>query len=165
MQELAMKDPLTDLYNRHFLMETAPSRLSEATRHNIPCSLIMIDADKFKLINDNHGYTTGDIVLKEIASVLAESTRKEDIAARYDEEKFVLLLSHCDISNALVIAEKIRRSIEDLHPAGLHVTASFGVAATQQDSKEGFTELFKAADEAVYQAKSTGRNKVVAHHL
>ncbi len=163
MEELAMKDQLTGLYNRHFLMEAAPSKLSESLRQNIPCSLLVMDADKFKLINDNYGHATGDIVLKEMASVLLKCTRKEDIAARFGGEEFVLLLSHCNISNALARAEKIRQTIENLHPVGLNVTVSFGVAEMQQSAAKNFTELFQAADAAVYQAKSTGRNKVVTH--
>ena len=160
MQELAMKDQLTGLYNRHFLMEAAPSKLSESLRHNVPCSLLVVDADKFKLINDNHGHAVGDVVLKEIASVLFDCTRTEDIAARFGGEEFVLLFSHCDISNALARAENIRKAIEDMRPAGLNVTTSFGVAEMQRNSAKNFSELFQAADAAVYQAKSTGRNKV-----
>ncbi len=165
MHDLAMKDQLTGLHNRHFLMEAAPSKLSEARRYRISSSLIVVDVDKFKLVNDQHGHATGDFVLKEIAYVLTEFIRKEDIVARYGGEEFVLLLSHCDLANALNIAEKIRKSIENLHPAGLTVTASFGVAEMQQESEEGFSELFKAADHALCQAKLTGRNKVVGRYL
>lgn len=165
IQELAMKDQLTGLYNRYFLMETASARLREATRHNIPYSLIIVNIDKLKSINQSYGHSTGDTVLKEIASLLAKSIRKEDIAARYDGEKLVLLLSHCDVSNAGIIAEKMRKSIQKLHPSDLNITASFGIAEIQQDSSEGFTELFKAADEAIYQAKSNGGNQVIARYL
>ena len=163
MHELAMKDQLTGLYNRHFLMETAPSKLSEAMRHKIPCCLVMVDADNFKLINDNYGHATGDIVLKEIATVLLKSSRTEDLVARFDGEEFVLLLSHCNMSDALAKAEDIRRTLEELCPAGLKITASFGVAEMQQNSDVDFTALFRAADEAVYKAKMTGQNKIIAH--
>lgn len=164
MQELAMKDPLTGLYNRHFLLETAPSRLSEATRHNIPCSLIMVDMDRLKSINDDYGYASGDKVLKEIASVLTTAIRQEDIAARYGEEEFALLLSHCDGTSAMTIAEKIRRSIENLQPCGINVTASLGVAELQQNSTDRFCGLLQAATDAVSWAKAAGRNKVSAYH-
>ncbi len=165
IQELAMKDLLTGLYNRYFLLETAPSRLREATRHNIPYSLILVNIDKFKLINENYGNSTGDMVLKAIASALIKPIRREDIAARYDGEEFVLLLSHCNITNATLIAEKMRQSIENLRPSELNVTASFGVAEIQPDSAEGFPELIKATEDAVNQAKSNGGNKVIAHCL
>lgn len=165
IQELAMKDLLTGLYNRYFLLETAPSRLREAIRHSIPYSLILVNIDKFKLINENYGNSTGDMVLKAIASVLIKPIRKEDIAARYDGEEFVLLLSHCNISNATLIAEKMRQSIENLRPSDLNVTASFGIAEIQPDSTEGFSELIKATKYAVNQAKLNGGNKVIAHSL
>ena len=165
MQDLAMKDQLTGLYNRHFLMEIVPSKLSESLRLKNPCSLIIIDVDKFKLVNDNHGHVTGDIVLKELALVLLECVQKEDIAARFGGEEFVLLFSNCDITNAIAKAEKIRKKIADLGPAGLNITASFGVAEMHQNAAQDFNELFKAADAAVYQAKSTGRNKVVAYEI
>jgi len=159
----AMKDPVTGLYNYDFLMETALSRLREATRHNISYSLINVSIDQLKQISETYGQSTGDCVLKEIASILSQSIRKEDVAARHEEEEFVLLLSHCDISNAAIIAEKIRKSIENLKPANLSITASFGVAEISQDSMEDFTELSKAANQAVCQAKACGGNTVVAH--
>ncbi len=163
MQELALKDQLTGLYNRHFLLETAPSKLSEAMRHKIPCCLVMVGADRFKLINDNHGHAAGDIVLKEIATVLLKSSRTEDVVARFSGEEFVLLLSHCNLANALTKAEDIRQTLEELCPAGLRVTASFGVAEMKQNSEMNFAALFRAADEAVYKAKTAGGNKIVTH--
>ena len=161
LHEMAMKDQLTGLYNRHFLMETATSKLSEAFRHQFDCSLIIIDADKFKNINDTYGHQTGDIVLQEIAAVLAKACRREDIAARFGGEEFILFLAYCDAENAAVKAEKLRQAIELLKPAGLTVTASFGVAQIALERRCEFTDLFKLADEAVYEAKETGRNKVV----
>ncbi|MDH5552428.1 MAG: GGDEF domain-containing protein, partial [Nitrosomonas sp.] len=85
----------------------------------------MVDADKFKTINDKHGHATGDTVLKEIATILLKSSRTEDVVARFGGEEFVLLLSHCDMSDALTKAEDIRQTLEELHPAGLKITASF----------------------------------------
>jgi len=163
MHELAMKDPLTGLYNRHFLLETAPSKLREAARHSIPCSLIVADIDRFKTINDNYGLASGDKVLKEVAATLTGSIRREDIAARYGEEEFALLLPHCDLAGATMIAEKIRQSIEHLQPSGIHVTASLGVAELQFKTSDGFSDLLKAATEAVDRAKSNGCNQVSVH--
>ncbi|OQW42933.1 MAG: hypothetical protein A4S08_10665 [Proteobacteria bacterium SG_bin4] len=165
MQELALKDQLTGLYNRTFLLETAPSRLSEATRHGIAFSLIVIDIDKFRTINEFHGYAHGDSVLKEIAATILRTIRKEDIATRYGEDEFVLILSHCDISNALIISEKIRSFIEKKQPAGLDISASFGVAELRQNLKAEFSELLNAAAEAARQAKLRGGNLVVTHYL
>ena len=139
--------------------------MREASRHNITCSLIIVNVDKFKSVNEHYGYSsTSDAVLKEIASVLVKSTRSEDISARFDGEEFALLLSHCNIPNAVVTAEKIRKSIENLRPSDLNVTASFGVAEIQQNSTESLSELFKAAKESVRQAKSNGGNQVVARY-
>ncbi|MGZ0018470.1 diguanylate cyclase [Nitrosomonas sp. wSCUT-2] len=165
MQELALKDQLTGLYNRTFLLETAPSRLSEATRHGIAFSLIVIDIDKFRTINEFHGYAHGDSVLKEIAATILRTIRKEDIAVRYGEDEFVLLLSHCDISNALIISEKIRSYIEKKQPAGLDISTSFGVTELRQNLKAEFSELLNAAAEAARQAKLRGGNLVVSHYL
>ncbi|MDH5552987.1 MAG: GGDEF domain-containing protein, partial [Nitrosomonas sp.] len=108
-------------------------------------------------------HATGDTVLKEIATILLKSSRTEDVVARFCGEEFVLLLSHCDMSDALTKAEDIRQTLEELHPAGLKITASFGVAEMQQNSDMDFTTLFKAADKALYKAKASGRNKVIAH--
>jgi len=161
LHDMAMKDQLTGLYNRHFLMEMAPSKISEAFRHKFPCSLVMVDADKFKDINDTHGHAAGDIVLQELAGVMADACRREDIAARFGGEEFVLLLSHCSGENAVKKADQIRQTIEALRPAGLKITASFGVAEIDLSQRCEFDDLFKSADEAVYEAKSSGRNKVV----
>ena len=161
LHDMAMKDQLTGLYNRHFLMEMAPSKISEAFRHKFPCSLVMVDADKFKDINDTHGHAAGDIVLQELAGVMADACRREDIAARFGGEEFVLLLSHCSAENAVKKADRIRQTIEALRPAGLKITASFGVAEIDLSQRCEFDDLFKSADEAVYEAKSSGRNKVV----
>ena len=131
----------------------------------VKCQQTLVNIDKFKLINENYGNSTGDMVLKAITSALIKPIRREDIAARYDGEEFVLLLSHCNITNATLIAEKMRQSIENLRPSELNVTASFGVAEIQPDSAEGFPELIKATEDAVNQAKSNGGNKVIAHCL
>ena len=161
LHDMAMRDQLTGLYNRHFLMEMAPSKISEAFRHKFPCSLVMLDADKFKDINDTHGHAAGDIVLQELAGVMADACRREDIAARFGGEEFVLLLSHCSAADAVKKADLIRQTIEALRPAGLKITASFGVAEIDLSQRCEFDDLFKSADEAVYEAKSSGRNKVV----
>ncbi|PXW87268.1 two-component system cell cycle response regulator [Nitrosomonas sp. Nm84] len=161
LQELATKDPLTGLYNRYFLMEAAPSKMREATRYNIPCSLIIVNVDQFKSINENYGHPKGDTLLREVASLLIKSIRQEDIAARFDGEEFALLLSHCTIPNAAIVAEKIRKSIENLHSSDLNVTASLGIAEICQDSTENFSEIFKAAREAIHQAQSNGGNQVI----
>ena len=161
LHDMAMKDQLTGLYNRHFLMEMAPSKLSEAYRHEFSCSLIIVDADKFKSVNDSHGHQTGDLVLQELAGVIQKACRREDLAARFGGEEFVLFLSHCKAENAAKKAEKLRQAIEQLKPVGLTITASFGVADISLEHRCDFADLFKLADEALYEAKHSGHNKVV----
>lgn len=158
---LAMTDQLTALYNRHSLFDIAPKYLSDAKRHNFCVSVIVIDLDHFKKVNDMHGHATGDVVLKSIGQVLTEQCRTEDFVARFGGEEFVMLLSHCDINFAIKKAESLRKVIEAAKPVGLTITASLGVAA--MDENDNFNSLFEKADKAVYDAKESGRNKVVIH--
>lgn len=159
--QLSMTDQLTCLYNRHSLFDIGPKYLSDAKRHKFPVSLVVIDLDHFKNVNDTHGHATGDVVLKSIGQVLKEQCRTEDFVARFGGEEFVMLLSHCDIDFAVTKTEKLREAVEAAQPAGLTITASLGVAA--MDENDDFNSLFEKADKAVYEAKETGRNKVAIH--
>lgn len=161
LRELAMKDQLTGLYNRHFLMEVGPKRITEAQRHQQPLSMVVVDLDKFKTINDSHGHAVGDIVLKEVGLLLQEESRLEDVASRFGGEEFVLILTHCDLLSAAEKAEQIREKIQALKPAGLEITASFGVSSLAS-SDDIISHLFDRADQAVYQSKNAGRNRVTA---
>ena len=164
LQESALRDPLTGLYNRFFINETASARFREAARHNIPYSLIKINIDQLLSIK-KRDIAIGDQVMKAVAALLTSSVRKEDVSARYQEEDFVVLLSHCNITNACSIAEKMRQSIEKLKPAGCDITASFGVAEMQPDLAEELPELCRATTEAIQQAQLTGGNKVIARSV
>ena len=161
LTKLAMTDQLTGLYNRHSLFDIGPKYLSDAKRHQFSVSLLVIDLDHFKHVNDNHGHGVGDIVLKEIGKVLKQNCRIEDFVARFGGEEFVMLFSHCDIDFALTKAENIRMSIEEATPNDLIITASIGAAAFAEG--DDFESLFDKADKAVYEAKETGRNRVVTH--
>ncbi len=161
LQELAMTDQLTELYNRHFLMELAPKHISESFRHKHPLSLIVIDLDNFKTVNDTHGHSVGDIVLMQTAQLLKSACRNEDIAARFGGEEFVLILRHCNAENARKKAELLRMKISDLNPEGIAISASFGIAELPLNNTCKFDALFSAADHAVYEAKARGRNCVV----
>ncbi|MDH5183854.1 MAG: diguanylate cyclase [Gammaproteobacteria bacterium] len=164
LQKMAMTDQLTGLYNRHSLSDMAPKYLSEACRHGIPLSLVVVDVDHFKKVNDTFGHSTGDIVLVEVAALLRDSCRNEDFAARFGGEEFVLLFPHCTLEDAINKAEQIRMDIEGLNPEDIHLTASFGVSCLSLDKLCTFDELFNDADSSVYEAKESGRNRVVAHH-
>ena len=161
LTKLAMTDQLTGLYNRHSLFDIGPKYLSDAKRHNFPVSLLVFDLDHFKNVNDTHGHGIGDIVLKTVGKVLNDNCRTEDTAARFGGEEFVMILSHCDVDFAFTKAEAIRLAIEKSKPNDLSITTSIGVAALAKD--DDFESLFDKADKAVYEAKETGRNKVVIH--
>jgi len=161
-KEIAMKDQLTGLFNRHFLMEVGPKSIKEAHRHGHELSMLVIDLDKFKVINDTHGHATGDTVLESMGSLLLENCRDEDIACRFGGEEFVLVLPHCDITGAKAKAEALRASIENTKPAGLTVTASIGVSCLLLGTPDdNLASIFSRADAGTFQAKDNGRNQVV----
>ncbi len=161
LEEMAMTDSLTTLYNRHCLNENAPGYISEAGRHDLPLSLVMIDLDDFKHVNDTYGHNAGDQVLVQVADLLKKSCRQEDIAARFGGEEFLLLLPYCNGQDAAKKAEVLRRKVEALKPNGIQVTASFGVCQLPEGNLLSFEEIFVLADKAVYDAKRGGRNLVV----
>jgi two-component system cell cycle response regulator len=159
MHYLAMHDQLTGLHNRHYMASHIDKKIREALRHSIDCTLLVIDVDHFKQVNDTHGHDKGDLVLKSIAGLLKEQCRTEDIVARFGGEEFIIFLSYCSIENAQAKAEKLRSLIESNPHADISLTASFGIAPLTKTC-DSFDTLFKAADEAVYQAKASGRNCV-----
>ena len=158
--KLALTDHLTGLYNRHSLYDIGPKYISNAHRHKSSLSILVVDLDHFKQVNDTKGHSVGDIVLRTIGAVLRDECRIEDIAARFGGEEFIMLFGNCDLDNAVMKAEKLRLKIEGYKHEDLVITASIGVA--ELVSRDDFGALFDAADKAVYEAKETGRNKVVA---
>ncbi|TQV87209.1 GGDEF domain-containing response regulator [Aliikangiella coralliicola] len=159
LTNLAMRDQLTGAYNRHYLVEDANRKVSEAQRFQSPLSLLMLDIDHFKVINDQYGHQTGDRVLKSVAKVIQKQCRQEDSVARFGGEEFVILMPHCDMDQAKEKAENIRQSLIKLRPFDIEVTVSIGVAELSSKS-EKFEALLSRADSAVYQAKENGRNNV-----
>ncbi|HET7175914.1 MAG TPA: diguanylate cyclase [Gammaproteobacteria bacterium] len=161
LYQLAMQDQLTGIYNRTGLNEFAPKYFTEAVENDLPLSLMLIDLDHFKSINDTHGHTVGDKVLALTSALLKSACREGDLVARVGGEEFVLLMGQCGVEEAARYAEKIRKDIEKLKPDGISVTASIGVSARPLGKDLNFDDLFKAADRAVYEAKNQGRNRVV----
>lgn len=161
LEEMAMTDSLTSLYNRHCLNEIAPRYISEAGRHDLPLSLVVIDLDDFKDVNDTYGHNAGDQILVEVAALLKKCCRQEDIAARFGGEEFLLMLPHCNGPDAAKKAEALREKIESLNPNGIRVTASFGVSQLPGGGLLSFEEVFVLADKALYEAKKGGRNLVI----
>jgi len=164
LEDLALHDQLTGLYNRHYLLEVAQHKVASSKRHDHQLSLMMIDIDHFKNINDTHGHQTGDEVLKNLGEFLSTQHRKEDlIAVRFGGEEFVIMLENCNLEQATKRAEQIRSDIEKLEPANVDISASIGVASLQEDEND-FHSLLGRADKAVYKAKYGGRNQVVVDH-
>ena len=161
LYQMAMQDPLTNLYNRTGLMEFASRMFSEASGYDTPLSLLIIDLDHFKNINDTRGHTAGDNVLAKIGAMLKKSGGEGDVAARVGGEEFVVILAQCGPDEAASRAEQIRKDIEHLKPDGIPVTASVGVSSRPHGKEVKFDDLFKVADRAVYEAKDQGRNRVV----
>ena len=156
--DMAMRDQLTSLFNRRSLFEVGPKEISRARRHGYQLSLLILDLDHFKEVNDRHGHQRGDEVLRQVGGLLHTILRDGDWAARFGGEEFVILMPNCGLDNAAGRADQIRLAFEALKPADLLVTVSIGVTTC----KEGwdFESLFRAADEAVYRAKANGRNRV-----
>ena len=158
--ELATTDHLTGLYNRHFLVEVAKRKFSDAYRHQSALSLMVVDIDHFKKINDTYGHNTGDAVLKQVGDCLQDFFREGDFVARLGGEEFVILLTHCNMENAVYRAEELRETVEDLAPEGIDLTVSIGATTISHAKQEYFDEVFARADKALYEAKHAGRNRV-----
>ena len=158
----SVRDPLTGVNNRTSFREVLDREVELAHRHGTPLSLIMIDVDRFKAINDQHGHAAGDVALKSIARCMLECIRDSDILFRYGGEEFCIALSNTNLAGARKLAERVRRALEILvvRASGkrLHVTASLGVAALAAgDDSE---HLVEKADESLYRAKALGRNRI-----
>lgn len=162
LKRLATQDSLTGIYNRHAFNELAGKELARASRSGAALSLLAIDLDHFKLINDRHGHATGDAVLKATTSAIASELRQQDVFARYGGEEFNALLTDTDAERALRVAERIRQRVEASRVAAgddeLAVTISIGVATFSPD--KDFSLLMLGADLALYHAKAAGRNRV-----
>ena len=162
----ALRDPLTGSGNRMALENTLEREIALASRHNHPLSLLVVDIDKFKIINDNYGHAAGDYVLKDVASNLAQCSRETDSAYRayrFGGEEFVLVLNNTNNEGAILVAERIRQSIENMTTTFednlISVSVSVGVASIIEG--DNMSSLFSRADKALYRAKGMGRNRVV----
>lgn len=162
LYNLAMRDQLTGLYNRNSLQEFAPKYFKEADEMDAPLSLLVIDLDNFKKINDTHGHMIGDNVLAAMGDMMKRIVREGDLAARLGGEEFVLILNHCDTDEAMRRAESVRKAISILKPEGIAITASIGITSRPPGKVVQFEDMFKVADRAVYEAKNQGRDKVIA---
>ena len=155
----ASSDPLTGISNRTKFNEVLGIEIARSKRFTLPLSLIMMDIDRFKEINDTYGHNVGDNVLREFASRVSKSIRKNDLFTRWGGEEFIILITNVTRSGTVIFAEKLRLEIEtfDFSPVG-RITCSFGV--TEFEKNDTIDSFIKKADIALYRAKSAGRNRV-----
>jgi len=165
--EMAITDGLTGLYNRRYMESHLSTLVEQAAGRGKPLSLLVLDIDYFKSINDTHGHDAGDDVLREFAVRVKKSIRGIDLACRYGGEEFVIVMPETDMAVAALVAERIRRRIAgepfaiDQGAKAIDVTLSIGLAALGGEQDTGAT-ILKRADQALYRAKRDGRNRVVA---
>lgn len=167
LEIIAGTDALTGLLNRQAFEIVFQQAILDSERRGIPLSVILFDIDFFKMVNDNHGHLTGDRVLKDIASITRGAVRESDIVTRWGGEEFLVLLKDCPLDKAAALAEKIRVMIAshdfELEASELCLTASLGVV--EYAYRETWTSFFGRADQALYQAKNEGRNRVIISSL
>jgi two-component system, cell cycle response regulator len=165
LRELAVRDGLTGLHNHRHFQEALATEVERASRHGHAFSLIFIDVDHFKNYNDSHGHLEGDYLLRALATAISGRVRRTDLVARYGGEEFIVILPETSKTDALSLAEEVRRHIEhfpfhgrEVQPAG-SITVSIGVSSFPGDGNDA-QNLIKKADLALYNAKGQGRNRV-----
>ena len=162
LHDAAFRDPLTRLYNRRYVFNIFRNELKKYRRYAEPLSVMLIDADHFKRINDQYGHCAGDIALRAIADACSESVRDTDVVGRFGGEEFIVLLPHTTAADAAIVAERIRHTMlqSDVYWQGqkLDVKLSLGVAEAGRHA-DNLNELIRAADRALYAAKKSGRNQ------
>ena len=169
LMSMVNKDSMTGLYNRRYFNEVSNTLLSLAKRESKKLSALMVDIDKFKLINDTNGHIFGDDVIKDIAHILLNITRESDVVVRFGGEEFIILLPNTNIEGASLIAKKIRAAIEDKKliledETVVDFTVSIGVAECDYEKDDDIDSLVHRVDVAMYDAKRSGRNKVVVYN-
>ena len=169
LQQEASSDGLTGVYNRRFFEETVEKEFATAGRHDWPLSVIFVDVDRFKQINDSHGHQSGDKILREVANLLKNNVRESDIVARYGGDEFVLLLPGLARAGAETIAQRMvedvrKTAVKGADGESVSITLSLGVAT--YDAESGFADsaaLLAAADEALYHSKRNGRDQLTSY--
>jgi len=163
VQELAITDPVTGLYNRRKLIELADTEFNRAVRYERDLSAIMLDCDLFKKVNDTYGHTVGDQVLKQLGEISLTSIRKADILARYGGDEFMVILPETDEESAMTVAMRLCQDVAatpfDTRAGPLHFSISVGVAGLDRSIKN-LGQLLDRADFASYVSKDTGGNRV-----
>lgn len=165
---LTTTDGLTLAFNKRYLLETLTREIHRAVRYSKLIALAMFDIDHFKRVNDEHGHLAGDYVLRDLAAIVLQNIRREDVCARYGGEEFALILPEIDDHAALLVCEKLRRSIQeatfDCNGKKIKVTISIGLrmfSGKEANAEITSEELIQQADERLYEAKQSGRNRIV----
>jgi diguanylate cyclase (GGDEF)-like protein len=171
LEQESITDPLTGIYNRRYLDRRLKEEFGRARRYGMPLSVLLIDIDYFKQINDTHGHQAGDLLLSHLGKLLLKEIRDSDIAARYGGDELLILALNTTASASAVLAERLRQYIEN-HPLALtsdpaqqediRISVSIGVAGLSKEVTDS-EKLVQFADEALYRAKQEGRNRVVIH--
>lgn len=163
--EMASLDGLTRLFQRHFSSAAAEIEWKRANRRNRPLSVLMIDVDNFKMINDTRGHDYGDSVLRKVAATLRKICRIEDVISRYGGDEFMILLPETASDGAVLLAERIRKTFENTsdEKSEKFATVSIGIASYPISPANNMEDLIKLADQALYRAKEAGRNRTVLH--
>jgi two-component system, cell cycle response regulator len=160
----ALRDGLTRLFNKRYFMDRLDSELKFAQRHGTALSLLMLDLDHFKKVNDTYGHLAGDTVLSTIATALVKAVRNEDVVARFGGEELAIILRAIEIDSAHLMAERLRKLVEATTIAcdgrDLRATVSIGLAGFPSTPCKTPEQLVEAADKALYRAKNAGRNRV-----
>jgi two-component system cell cycle response regulator len=164
MYEAALRDGMTAAYNKRYFLERLAKELAYARRHATPLSLLMMDIDHFKTVNDTFGHPAGDAVLMKLAKVALDTLRTEDVFARFGGEEFAVICRGVDVANATIVAERLRVLVAAMRTTEngqeIAVTLSLGVAGYPELDIEKPDQLIAAADAALYEAKRAGRNRV-----
>jgi diguanylate cyclase (GGDEF)-like protein len=169
LERIVQTDTLTHVFSRRFFMELAERELANATRYGRELSVLMLDVDHFKAINDAHGHQAGDLVLRSLGQVFGDILREVDIVGRIGGEEFAVVLPETSVLRAYAVAERLRRSVEATsialkHGLPIKITVSIGIAVASK-SQENIDTMLARADQALYDAKHLGRNQVCVHEI
>lgn len=163
---MIVQDGLTQVHNQRYLMEFLDRETIRTARHRCPLSLVMLDIDHFKAVNDKWGHLVGDFVLRELAQIIRVAIRREDLFARYGGEEFAVVLVESPLVDAVATADRIRRDVAEhefrFDDKMFHITISCGVADCEGDPRPTPMSLIKRADDKLYEAKRAGRNRVMS---
>ncbi|MCB1169170.1 MAG: diguanylate cyclase [Leptospiraceae bacterium] len=160
MMKNSMTDELTMLYNRRYFDRCLRREMKRAERHQVEVSLLIIDLDNFKKINDTFGHSSGDMIMRKVGQILKLLLRQEDYPCRFGGEEFAVILPHTSGDQAYLVAERFRQAIEKEDFDGIRITCSGGLATYPTHGKSG-SDVFEQADRALYSAKKEGKNRIL----